>query len=114
MRPPAQRYYHQVQQVPSDPVYRELPVYTMGAGVATLSGPPAPAKGAAYSEGIGLPVRPVSGSPETTGRQVYYAAPGGVGVGTTSFQGVPVRAAGGLAGVGGKIVTKISPTSAAL
>ncbi|KAJ8447479.1 hypothetical protein Cgig2_019473 [Carnegiea gigantea] len=107
---PTQGYYHQVQRVPSEPVYREHPVYTMAAGAA-------PAKVVAgYSEVTGPPVRPVAGLSETSGRQVYYASPGGVGVGTTSFQeaaavvvsgNMRARPAGGLARVDGKIVTKI-------
>uniref|UniRef100_A0A803MC85 PB1 domain-containing protein n=1 Tax=Chenopodium quinoa TaxID=63459 RepID=A0A803MC85_CHEQI len=100
MRPvtgqPNQGYY-QMQRVPSDQVYREQQVYNMGSGKM----------GGGYSEGMGLPARPVAGMgaenqgytqvayDNGSGRQVYYAAPpGSAGVVTTPFQGVPVNGSG--------------------
>ncbi|GMH03054.1 hypothetical protein Nepgr_004893 [Nepenthes gracilis] len=127
--------YYQVQRITPE-VYREQPMYNMMPPISATPPPtvpgalvPQPPKMAGYTEGIGMPGRPVSGAVAATeagysqvaydgvtGRQVYYTAPGW-GVVTTPYQGAvatvntEVRPAGGLTGEG-KTAAKVSPTSA--
>jgi len=122
---PTQGYY-QVQRVPSEPIYREQPVYNMAPASAqplSAQAPTQAAKMAGYSEGMGVPVRQVAGVPENaggyqvaydsgSGRQVYYAAPGVV---TAPFQGVAVSGdMRGMANADGKVGPKGTQTSAAV
>ena len=106
-----QGYYANVQRMPPE-VYREQPVYNMAAQ-------PPPTQQQPISAMPQQVMRPPSGGVTDAAyahmaaydRQVYYTAPGGVGV-PPQYQGVGVAFSGEMrGGVEGKVVNKASQGS---
>ncbi|XWS68190.1 hypothetical protein CRYUN_Cryun04dG0069900 [Craigia yunnanensis] len=106
-----QGYYANVQRMPPE-VYREQPVYNMAAQ-------PPPTQQQPISAMPQQVMRPPSGGVTDAAyahmaaydRQVYYTAPGGVGV-PPQYQGVGVVVSGEMrGGVEGKVVNKVSQGS---